>query len=248
MTITKTSSKKFLGIIVARGGSKGIKNKNFTKFFNKPLIYWTISEAKKSKYLNHIILSTDSKKIANFGKKYNLNVPFLRPPHLSNDKAKAVDVVLHAISFLEKKGNFFDYVALLEPTSPLRDSNDIDNSIKKILKLKGTSLISVSKCKASHTNFQFKKVSQILKPINNKNKLKSSRQELKDIFFIDGSIYISKVSHILNKKEFYSKKMISYEVPSWKSIEIDSQTDLVIAECIKKNLHRFKRYDSKIFD
>ena len=231
--------KNILGIIIARKGSKGIKNKNLKLFCKKPLIYWTISEAKKSKLLDEIILSTDSKEIAAFAKKNDISVPFLRPAKLSNDKAKAVDVVIHALNFLKKKGKNFKYIALLEPTSPLRDFRDIDKSIKKIIKLKGKSLISVAKCKASHPNFQFTKINQIIKPINSKNLLRSSRQDLKDIYYIDGTIYISKVKNFIENKAFYSNKTIFFEVPQWKSIEIDSQTDLIIAEKIKQNISKF---------
>ncbi len=232
--------KNILGIIIARKGSKGIKNKNLRIFCKKPLVYWTISEAKKSRYLDEILLSTDSKKIAQIGKKNKISVPFLRPSRLSNDKAKAIDVAIHALNFLKRKGKLFKYIVLLEPTSPLRDASDIDKSIKKILKFKGKSLISVSKCKASHPNFQFRKFNQIIKPINNKKLLRSSRQELKDVFFIDGTIYISKVNHLYKNRAFYSNRTIFFEVPKWKSIEIDDHVDLTIAENLRRNINKLK--------
>ena len=130
---------------------------------------------------------------------------------------------------------------MLEPTSPLRDAKDIDQSIKKIIKFNGKSLISVCKCKASHPNFQFRKLNQTIKPINNKKFLSSSRQELRDVFFIDGTIYISKVNHLYKNKEFYSDKTIFFEVPKWKSIEIDDHIDLTIAENLKQNINKLKK-------
>ena len=96
-----------LGLIVARKGSKGLKNKNLLKFNKKTLIDWTITEAKKSKLLNYILLSTDSEEIASIGRHRNISVPFLRPKNLSTDKVKIIDVILHSINFLKKKKYFF---------------------------------------------------------------------------------------------------------------------------------------------
>ena len=134
--------KKILGIILARGGSKGIKNKNIKLINGKPLIYWTIKSAMKSKKLSKVILSTDSKKIALIGKKYNLNVPFIRPSKLAKDNTPSVDAIEHALNFLKKSGEEFEFVVLLEPTSPLRSVQDIDKSINKIIMKKA----DLSKC------------------------------------------------------------------------------------------------------
>tara|TARA_B100000029_G_scaffold427370_1_gene436747 strand:+ start:4046 stop:4786 length:741 start_codon:yes stop_codon:yes gene_type:complete len=246
--MAKIKKKSVLGLIVARKGSKGIKNKNLIRFNRKPLIKWTISEAKKSRLLDYILLSTDCRKIASLGRANKISVPFLRPSKLSGDKTKVADVIIHALNFLKKKGIVFEYVALLEPTSPLREAVDIDQSIKRIKRYKGKSLISVCRCKASHPSFQFKKIKKMIKPLNNKNLLSKSRQELEDIFYIDGSIYLSKVEHIFEKKAFYSDKTIFFEVPKWKSVEIDDKIDLLIAENLKKNTHLLKKHDRKIFN
>ena len=128
----------------------------------------------------------------------------------------------------------------MEPTSPLREAKDIDSSIKKIKKIKGQSLISVSKCKASHANFQFRKKSFFIKPIMNKKSLSKTRQELDERFYIDGSIYLSRVDHIVKKKSFYSDKTV-FEMPKWKSIEIDDKSDFIIAEYLKKMIICLKK-------
>ena len=98
-----SDKKKFLGIITARSGSKGLKNKNLLKINNYPLIYWPIKTFRNSKYINHFILSTDSKKIAKVSKKYNCLVPFIRPKILARDKSSSIDVIIHAINFYKKK-------------------------------------------------------------------------------------------------------------------------------------------------
>ena len=130
--------KKILGIILARGGSKGIKDKNIVKFGNKPLIKWTFDAAKKSKKISKLVLSTDSKKIASIAKN-KIEVPFLRPKKFAGDKSKSIDAIEHAINFFKKQKVFFDYIVLLEPTSPLRTTDDINKSIDLIIRNKADS-------------------------------------------------------------------------------------------------------------
>ena len=228
--------KKILGIILARAGSKGIKNKNIVKLGNKPLISWTIETAIKSKKITDLVLSTDSKKIATLGKKYSINVPFLRPSKFSKDKTPSVDAIEHTINFLKKRGKTYDYVILLEPTSPFRSHYDIDRSINKILNSSANALVSVSKIDSLNPAFLYKKIKKnLLKPIK-KIKLKYlRRQDIDPIFFIEGTIYISKISTLLEKRTFCHYNTIGYEVPKWKSIEIDDILDLELARIILKN-------------
>jgi N-acylneuraminate cytidylyltransferase/CMP-N,N'-diacetyllegionaminic acid synthase len=123
------NKKKILCVIPARSGSKGIKNKNTKKLGGQPLIAWPIKAALKSRYLDMVLVSTDSLKISKLAKKYGAEVPFLRPKELATDTAATVNVIKHAIKFLNKKLYIFDYVLCLEPTSPLTSGNDIDNAI-----------------------------------------------------------------------------------------------------------------------
>ena len=146
-----------LGLILARSGSKGIKQKNISKLCGKPLIAWTINSALKSKRLTDVILSTDSTTIAKIGKKFGADVPFIRPLKFSKDKSPSIDAIEHAIKWLRKKGKNYEFVVLLEPTSPLRDHNDIDLAINKVIKLKAQSLVSVSKAVALHPAYLYKK-------------------------------------------------------------------------------------------
>ena len=218
--------KKILAVILARSGSKGLKNKNIKKLGNKPLVSWTIDEAKKSKKIDMIILSTDSIKIAKIGKKKKIQVPFLRPKNLSGDKSPSVDAVEHSINFLKKEGKKFDYVILLEPTSPFRDFGDIDNSIKKLLKTKANSLVSVCKTDTMNPLFLFKKKKEFLVPLKKTKKKYLRRQDIEPVYFLEGSIYISKISSLLKERTFNQKKTLGVEMPKWKSIEIDDIIDL----------------------
>ena len=125
-------NKKILAVILARAGSKRLKDKNIRLFNSKPLIYWTIKAAKDSNLLDKIVLSTDSSKISKISKSFGISVPFLRPKNLAKDKSSSINALIHCINFLENEKHFFDYCILLEPTSPLRDFTDIDLNIKKL--------------------------------------------------------------------------------------------------------------------
>jgi CMP-N,N'-diacetyllegionaminic acid synthase len=140
-------NKKFLAIIPARGGSKGIPNKNIMAICGKPLIAYTIEAGKKSKYIDEVVVSTDSDDIKEIAQKYGAKVPFLRPDELSNDSAKSIDLVLHAIDFYKSNNISYDYVILLQPTSPLRTFMHIDEAVEKLIKYDKTSLVSV--CEAA---------------------------------------------------------------------------------------------------
>ena len=235
------SGKKVLGIITARGGSKGLQGKNILNFCGKPLIYWTIDTAQKSKYLDKIILSTDDKKIAAVASKYGCEVPFIRPSILATDKSSSIDVVIHALDFLKKEGSDFDYIALLEPTSPLRQVVDIDTAIETLFKNTeiADSIIGVSKVEAAHPVFDVEIGNNgLIKPYIDEKFKFYRRQDIKELYFFEGTIYVSLISALIDKKSFYHERTLPYFVPRWKSIEIDEEIDMVIAEAIFK---KFKR-------
>ena len=225
-----------LGLILARSGSKGIKQKNISKLCGKPLIAWTINSALKSKRLTDVILSTDSTTIAKIGKKFGADVPFIGPLKFSKDKSPSIDAIEHAIKWLRKKGKNYEFVVLLEPTSPLRDHNDIDLAINKIIKLKAQSLVSVSKAVALHPAYLYKKTkAEKIKPFKTYKKKYIRKQDIEPVYFMEGTIYISKVSTLLKKKTFCHKNTLMYEVPKWKSFEIDDSLDLILVRAIIQN-------------
>src|SRR5690606_9725040 len=123
--------KKVLGLITARGGSKGIPRKNIKLLGGKPLIAWTIDAALKSRYIDRLILSSDDNEIISIAKSLNCDVPFVRPSELATEISSSMDVVLHA---LDHVGEFFDFLLLLQPTSPFRTSEDIDAIIESCIK------------------------------------------------------------------------------------------------------------------
>ena len=230
--------KSFLAIIPARGGSKSIKNKNLYLIKKKPLIYYTIKSAINSKFLNTILLSTDSIKIANYVKKFSkIKIPFLRPKKLAGDKILTLPVLKYTLLRYEKIfKNKFDFVVLLQPTSPLRTSNDIDNSIKLLNKKKTDSLISVTSVGANHP-LRMKKILKN-KRLNNYISQKNTdnmnpRQTLPKVFIRNGAIYIASRELIL-KNKISSKKTIAYEMSEDKSINIDNYKDIILLKHVMK--------------
>ncbi len=230
--------KKILGLIPARGGSKGIPKKNIKLLAGKPLIAWTIEQALNSKYLDKVLVSTDDKEIAEISKKYKAEVPFLRPKELAADEAKSIDVIIHALDFLKAQGLNYDYLMLLEPTSPLRETQDIDRTIEILSNNKrAKAIVSVAKLESTHPEFNViidKSTGCIRKMDGTADFRALRRQELQDVFFFEGTIYLSEVDTLLAKRTFYHEKTLPYIVPRWKSLEIDEMCDLVCAEALLK--------------
>lgn len=228
--------KKIICIIPAREGSVGLKNKNIKKINGKPLIYWPINAAKKSKFIDKIVVTTDSKKIKKLAKNYKVDCPFLRPKKISGNNSRISEAIIHTLKFYEeKKFQSFDYIILLEPTSPLTNEIDIDKSLNIIIKNnKINSLVSITENLTSHPQFNFKLGrGKILKKFL---KLKSdiNRQELSELFYLSGNLYISKISSFLKTKSFIQKKTFGYVVDKWKASEIDDLVDFIKTESIMK--------------
>lgn len=226
-------SSNFICIITARSGSKGLKNKNIRKLKGLPLLAHTIIAAKKSKMLKKVILSTDSKLYAKIGLKFGAEVPFIRPKSLATAKAHHPDVVNHALKFVEKKENKkFDYVVMLQPTSPFRKSKHINEAIKKFLNEKNNSLISIKKQDYPPWwlfTLKNKRLSQFLK-FKNKNVFNLERQEFPSLYRPNGAIYVSK-RYILNDGNLINPKSCGYYIMEEKdSIDIDNLIDLKVAE------------------
>ena len=230
------NKKKIIAIIPARIGSKGLKLKNLKKLNSKPLIYWPFKTLKNSKFVDRIILNTDSNKIKNLGVKIGVEVPFLRPKHLASDNTKIADVIIHTLKYFERKNIFYDYILLLEPTSPLTSSSDINNAIKTLDKNnnKADALVSVAENVSSHPKFSVKlDKNQFIKSLD-KSFFDEPRQKIDKVFFYSGNFYLSKVNTFMKKKTFYHKKTMAIVSSKMKSFEIDDELDFFIVEKIMK--------------
>jgi len=232
-----------LGIIPARGGSKGIRNKNIRILAGKPLIYYSIRSAKNSK-INRIIVSTDDTKISKIAKSAGADVPFMRPKKFSKDSSSTLDVVNHAIDTLLKKENYHpDIITILQPTSPLRTSKMITNSINLLKKSKCTSVISVSKIK-THPYTAFWMEKNYLKPFKSNFTKFNRRQTFPSLYYPTGSIYTFWYDTLRQNNSIYGtriKPMISKDEIE---IDIDTPFDLFMSEMI---LLHWKKYRTKFF-
>jgi CMP-N-acetylneuraminic acid synthetase len=230
--------KKILAIIPARGGSKGLPGKNIRKLLGKPLIAWTIEQAKASRYIDKIIVSTDDKKIAQIARKFGAEVPFLRPRHLATDSASSVDVVLHVLNFLAEEGDKYDYIALLEPTSPLRRAGDIDEGIAKLVSSPGAlSLVSVGEVHLEHPVFVKKIREGFVIPYARLGKA-FQRQQTDAAFFPYGVLYLSRVDSLFLHRTFYTHQTLPLLIQRWQNYEIDDGLDFMVIERLMKQYYK----------
>ncbi len=227
-----------LGIIPARSKSKGIKNKNIKIINGKELIYYTIKRAKQSKLISQLISSTDTQKYAKIFNKYGIWTPSLRPKHLASDKSNIIDTLVYKTKLVEKIKNLkFDYIVLLQPTSPNRKKGEIDKNLKKIINLKYDSLISLCPLNNTHP--------EKMKKIKNKkvfNYIKGSsenppRQKLEKLYIPSGNIYIVKRDILIKKKTLIGRKQAFYVINKKDYVNIDGDDDLILA---KVKLKKFK--------
>ncbi len=230
---------KFLGIITARGGSKGIPNKNIKKLYGKPLIEFTFDAVKNSKLLDRCIVSTDSDEIINFSKSKKIEVPFRRPAELATDDAKSINVLIHAINYLKNEENYVpDYIITLQPTSPLRTGEDIDNAINIISKDNNAdSLVSVLEIPHNYNPYSAMIFNGKYLEHYIKEKRIMIRQD-KPIFYArnGAAIYITKYDLLINKQKIIGEKCLPYFMPKERSIDIDDYFEWEIAEFLAKKL------------
>lgn len=227
--------KKVIAIIPARGGSKGLPGKNIRFFCGKPLIAWSIEAGLASLYIDEVMVTTDSEEIANIAHEFGASVPFIRPAELANDTASSIAVIRHVLEYYEKSmQEYFDYTVLLEPTSPLRETVDIDNAIEKLLNnSEARAIVGICKTLAQNPAFLVKKkIDDFLVGYEDCDMKILRRQEISDVYYFEGSVYVSETSTLLEKSTFYHDTTMGYEFPKWKSIEIDDLDDFIMAEAL----------------
>ena len=229
---------KILAIIPARGGSKGLPGKNIINFNDKPLIYWTIEQCKKSKLINKIVVSTDDIKIAETSEKCGVSVPFLRPKELAADSSPTIDAVLHVLDTLKKNGELYDVVAVMEPTSPLRKKNDIDNAIQLLLDNweQADAVVSLGEVHLEHPHVLKIVKNRLMKNFMDAGVKIYQRQQLKPVYFPYGVAYIIKSNALKKYKTLYPKRSLAYIIERWQCYEIDDSVDLICIDAIFKKI------------
>lgn len=230
------NGKSVLALVTARGGSKGLPGKNLRDLCGKPVIAWSIEAARGARCVDDLVVSTDDATIAEIAGRFGARVPFLRPAELASDTTSSIDVIEHAIKHLAAYGKTFDYLVLIEPTSPLRESSDIDAAMERLVASDAESIVSVCRAESVHPAFMYRKdKTDRLVPFTEQQPEGLRRQEIEPLYFLEGTIYASRVSTLLERRTFYHDATIGYEVPKWKSPEIDDIVDFLLVEAIIKH-------------
>ncbi len=226
-----TNSPRILGLINARGGSKGVLGKNNKILHGKPLIAYAIESALQSKLISKVLVSTDNTAIAENAKSYGADVPFMRPPELASDTAKQIDAIIHAIKFEEERGEHYDIICLLQPTCPLRNAEDIDGTLNRLIEAGADSTITVSPVGIHHPMTLYSKDEEnSLIPYIDADKAGVQRQNFKELFFRNGSVYAMKRDIIINDHSLYGKSTCGYLIPEERALNIDTPFDWDICE------------------
>lgn len=221
------AGKKVLAVVPARMGSKGLPGKNTLSLCGKPLIVWTLEKAKVSKYIDHILVTTDSKLTQEIALNCGVEAPFLRPKDLSSDTATSIDVVKHCLDFYEKEySQTFDLVILLEPTSPLREEGDIDQMLEILVDNfeNFDSIISVGEV-SEHPSILKSITGEFLSPYCPELPQNSRRQDNEPAYFPYGVGYIAKVKTLKEENTFYTKRSTFFEISRYQNFEIDDIYD-----------------------
>lgn len=222
---------EFLTLILARGGSKGIPRKNLALLGGKPLIEFTINTAIKAQIPGRVCLSTDDQEIIDCAGKFDIEIPFVRPKRLAQDDTVAIDVMTHAIEWYEKSESFFpEYILLLQPTCPFRTVENIKKSTKLIIEKNADSLISVNRVHEHPCDFLIPDkhgFEYVMPPPK-----RYARQNFQKVYYLNGSIYISRISWLKKENKIYSTDAILFETGRYESIDIDDLDDLLFANWV----------------
>ena len=224
---------KICSIITARGGSKGIPRKNIKSLNGKPVLAYSIEHSISTKLIENTYVSTEDKEISKVSRDFGAKI-IKRPEELAEDTSSSVDVVLHSLEYLENKSELPDFFVLLQPTSPLRTSKDIENAIKLFIDNECDSLISV--CEISHASMlSLSLKNDFLVPNCDEEFLNKRRQDLPTYYSPNGAIYITTPESLRKNNTFIPKKTIPYVMPKERSVDLDTPFDFKLAEFLLKN-------------
>ncbi len=230
-------NRTIIAVIPARGGSKGLPGKNIRPLCGRPLIEWTILRALESTLVDCVCVTTDSEQIATIARKAGAEVPFLRPGELASDTSPTLAAVEHALEFYARaQQREFDYLALLEPTSPLRHPGDIDAMLRKLIdgETDFDSITSIGEI-AEHPAIVKRKLGDTLIPYCPDLPTASRRQDNDAAYFPYGVGYMVRVEALLRERTFYAKRGTYYEIRRYQNFEIDDLQDFLCVEAIMKH-------------
>ena len=220
----------------ARRGSKGLPLKNIRPLQGKPLLAWPIEAARASRYVDRVVISTDDAEFAALAVAAGADAPFLRPAELANDTAPSIDFILHALDTLEAGGDRYDFLVLLEPTSPLTEAADIDAALEALAAQRAVadSIVGVTALVSTHPAFAVRLDPRgLMQPYAAPSFGQlPRRQDTEPLYSLDGSLYISSVDAIRRERGFCHERTLPYVTPRWKSFEVDDLVDFICIEAI----------------
>lgn len=226
--------KKILAVIPARGGSKGVPRKNLRSLGDKPLLAWTIEAAKQSKYIDRLILSSEDAEIIQVAKEHGCDVPFVRPSELAGDDTPGVAPVIHAVKALDEH---YDYLVLLQPTSPFRSAEDIDEAIRRCVDQQANACVSVSESDKHPAWMHTITEPGFLSPVVNAENSADPRQNLEKVYALNGAVYVVSIPVLLqHEKVFFPDQTLAYPMPSERSWDIDTEFDFLICELLAERM------------
>lgn len=231
------NNKRVLALIPARSGSKGLPGKNIRTLCGKPLVAWSIEKAKRSQYLDVILVTTDSPEIADVSRQYGAIVPFLRPAYLATDHASTYDVIRHALTYCRTHENHeFDYTVLLEPTSPLREDDDIDRMLEALDTRvdEFDAIISVGQV-IEHPSIMKRLAGDRLEPFCPELVQTTRRQDNAPAYYPFGVAYIAKTLTLLEENTFYTRRCMAFPIKRYQNYEIDDVYDWFCVENVMKH-------------
>lgn len=225
------SKLRVLGVIPARAGSRGVRNKNIRELCGKPLLQYTAEAALASKRLTRVVLTTESDEIAAVGRRCNLEV-LERPADLSLDETPMLPVVIHAMTVVETSGDLFDAVCLLQPTNPLRRTEDIDACIELFERSEVDSVVTVLLVPSEHNPHwvYFADQRGVLRLSTGENEPISRRQDLPEAYHREGSVYVTRRRVVMEENSLYGKRLIGYKMDPDNSVNVDTLADWERAE------------------
>jgi N-acylneuraminate cytidylyltransferase len=224
------AGKTFLAVIPARAGSKGVPGKNTADLGGKPLIAWTVETAARSGYLDRVLCSTDDEGIAAAARDAGCEVPFLRPAELARDETLIEDVIFHLLDFLKAK---FDYLVLLQPTSPLREAGDIDHCIETCLDAGAPACVTVTEsAKPPYWSYRMDGDGKALVPLFPDLSSAGRRQDLPRAWAVNGAVYVARTDWYLKTKTFFTAETIGLSMPAERSVDVDTPFDLRVIRAL----------------
>ena len=237
--------KRVLAIVPARKGSKGLPLKNIRLFAGTPLLAWPIAAARAAAHVDRVIISTDDRGFADIAVEHGADAPFLRPAELASDTAPSLGFILHALDTLEADGDVYDYVVLLEPTSPLTEGSDVDAALRQMVDAGADAIVGVSKLEASHPAFAVRRKDDgtITSYASASFAAMPRRQDIEPLFVLDGTLYISSVEGLRREQSFCHGRTLGYESARHKAQEIDDLVDFICVEAVATHRDMLEQQD-----